>query len=181
MDNSSEMRIGNPERSRAIDLLSERFADGYLDMNEFEDRTGKASQATFKSELDALFTDLPASTPSGSASGANSGAESTHQISPIDAERELQEVRRKGKLVYAIDFVLWTGAIIIMLIGIFTQFTDNWWIVFPVAGIGSWASRAIIGLDDTDEEIYEKLEKQHKDERKKRIEQAIERKRELGQ
>ena len=181
MDNSSEMRIGNPERSRAIDLLSERFADGYLDMNEFEDRTGKASQATFKSELDALFTDLPASTPSGSASGANSGAESTHQISPIDAERELQEVRRKGKLVYAIDFVLWTGAIIIMLIGIFTHLTDNWWIVFPVAGIGSWASRAIIGLDDTDEEIYEKLEKQHKDERKKRIEQAIERKRELGQ
>ena len=68
-----------------------------------------------------------------------------------------------------------------MLIGIFTHLTDNWWIVFPVAGIGSWASRAIIGLDDTDEEIYEKLEKQHKDERKKRIEQAIERKRELGQ
>ena len=60
MENTPEMRIGDPERSRAIDLLSERFASGYLNVQEFEDRTGQAAQAMYKSELDALIADLPA-------------------------------------------------------------------------------------------------------------------------
>ena len=173
MENTPEMRIGNPERSRAIDLLSERFASGYLNVQEFEDRTGQAAQAMYKSELDALIADLPAATAPES--------RSAQDVSPLEAEHELQEVRRKGKLVNKIDATLWGIAIIIMFVGIFTEITDKWWIVFPVAAIGSWVAREVIGLDDSEEEIYEELEEKHKAERQKRIQQAYERKRELGQ
>jgi len=173
MENTPEMRIGDPERSRAIDLLSERFANGYLNVQEFEDRTGQAAQAMYKSELDALIADLPAATAPES--------QSAQDVSPLEAEHELQEVRRKGKLVNKIDAALWGIAIIIMFVGIFTEITDKWWILFPVAAIGSWVAREVIGLDDSEEEIYEELEEKHKAERQKRIQQAYERKKELGQ
>lgn len=174
-----EMRIGDPERRQAFDLLADRFANGYLTPQEFEDRTSQAAVATQKAQLDALLADLPAmgsQTPVGQvASGEILTA------SDLDAERELEQVRKAGRRVQMADSVIWSVAIIVMFVGIFTSLIPAWWIAFPVAAVASWGARAALGLGESDEKVFEKMEKDKKRERKERIERAYERRKELGQ
>lgn len=62
MAESPDIRIGTAERTDALDLLGEHFGLGRLNLAEFEERSARASVATTRSELDVLFTDLPAIT-----------------------------------------------------------------------------------------------------------------------
>ena len=55
-----EIRVSDAERSEALDRLGTLFADGYLDVGEFEERTGQAAVARTRGELSMLFDDLPA-------------------------------------------------------------------------------------------------------------------------
>ncbi|UYP17867.1 DUF1707 domain-containing protein [Rhodococcus sp. Z13] len=59
MADSPDIRIGNAERTRALDLLGEHFAAGRLTLTEFDERSAKASAATTRADLDVLFADLP--------------------------------------------------------------------------------------------------------------------------
>ncbi|MFT3661653.1 MAG: DUF1707 domain-containing protein [Gordonia sp. (in: high G+C Gram-positive bacteria)] len=54
-----EIRIGNPERERAVRLLNDAFAAGYLEMDEFEERAGAVYVARTRGELAPLLADLP--------------------------------------------------------------------------------------------------------------------------
>ena len=85
MDHIPEKRAGDAERSQALDRLGQYFADGYLDIHEFDDRTGKAALARTQGEIDALFVDLPAQPAT---------AEPRRELS---AQRELDEVMTRGK------------------------------------------------------------------------------------
>ena len=38
---NKDIRVGDAERHNALDLLSTHFANGLIDINEFEDRTGR--------------------------------------------------------------------------------------------------------------------------------------------
>ncbi len=60
MPEHPDIRIGNAERSEALDLLGEHFALGRLTLSEFDERSAKASAATTRGDLQVLFTDLPA-------------------------------------------------------------------------------------------------------------------------
>ena len=60
MPEHPDIRIGNAERSEALDLLGEHFALGRLTLSEFDERSAKASAAGTRGDLDVLFTDLPA-------------------------------------------------------------------------------------------------------------------------
>jgi hypothetical protein len=60
MSEHPDIRIGNAERSEALDLLGEHFALGRLTLSEFDERSAKASAATTRGDLQVLFTDLPA-------------------------------------------------------------------------------------------------------------------------
>jgi len=60
MSDSPDIRIGNAERSEALDLLGDHFALGRLTLSEFDERSAKASAATTRGELAVLFADLPA-------------------------------------------------------------------------------------------------------------------------
>ena len=53
-------RLSDAERSSAIAELSDAFAEGRLDAEEFEARMTAASQARLSHELEPLFADLPA-------------------------------------------------------------------------------------------------------------------------
>jgi hypothetical protein len=53
------MRASDAERDRAADALRQHHADGRLDTDELEERTGRAYAATTLDELDQLFADLP--------------------------------------------------------------------------------------------------------------------------
>jgi hypothetical protein len=53
------MRVGDADRERAVRALGEHFAQGRLDVHEFEERAGRAHAARTRDQLDALFVDLP--------------------------------------------------------------------------------------------------------------------------
>ena len=55
-----EIRVGDAERSKALDQLGTLFADGHLDVGEFEERTDQAVVARTRGELSMLFDALPA-------------------------------------------------------------------------------------------------------------------------
>ncbi len=46
-----DIRVGDAERHNALDLLSTHFANGLIDINEFEDRTEKAAVARTRGGL----------------------------------------------------------------------------------------------------------------------------------
>lgn len=60
-------RVGDAERSAAIETLNEHWRAGRLDPTEHEARTTRAHGAVTRGDLDALFTDLPAQPLAGSA------------------------------------------------------------------------------------------------------------------
>lgn len=65
-----DLRIGDPERERAIQQLGEHFSAGRLELTEYDERSRHAAAARFGSELDALFEDLPGQRPSSALSPA---------------------------------------------------------------------------------------------------------------
>lgn len=58
-----ELRIGTRERELAMGALDEHLREGRLDPTEYAERSAIAANARFGSELDGLFTDLPAPHP----------------------------------------------------------------------------------------------------------------------
>ena len=59
------MRIGTPERDAAVAALDTHWHAGRLDPGEHERRTTLAKAARTRTELDALFADLPTGWPRG--------------------------------------------------------------------------------------------------------------------
>lgn len=58
-----ELRIGNRERELAMAALDEHLREGRLEPGEYAERSAVASTARYRSELDALFDDLPEPRP----------------------------------------------------------------------------------------------------------------------
>lgn len=54
-----DLRIGTPERERALALLGEHLGAGRLDVDEYEQRCSRVAGARFSSEVAAPFSDLP--------------------------------------------------------------------------------------------------------------------------
>ncbi|TWS17714.1 DUF1707 domain-containing protein [Tsukamurella asaccharolytica] len=59
MADSDGIRVGDPERQRAVELLGEAMATGYLTVQEFDQRTHAAYSAANRGELQGLVNDLP--------------------------------------------------------------------------------------------------------------------------
>ncbi len=58
-----EFRISDAEREEAIDALGAHMRDGRLNIDEYGDRTARATAAKTRGELVTLFTDLPEPRP----------------------------------------------------------------------------------------------------------------------
>jgi Domain of unknown function (DUF1707) len=56
---SPNLRIGDPEREEAMRVLGEHLSVGRLDIDEYGERTTRASAAKTRGELIQLFADLP--------------------------------------------------------------------------------------------------------------------------
>src|SRR5664279_24481 len=72
-------RIGDAERDDAAAALSEHFAAGRLDRDEFDVRLAAAYAARTGADLQPLFTDLPAPEPAG---GRAAGPQGIRRRSP---------------------------------------------------------------------------------------------------
>jgi hypothetical protein len=57
------MRISDTEREQAIQMLGEHMSVGRLDVDEYGERTARATAAKTRGELSDLFTDLPEPRP----------------------------------------------------------------------------------------------------------------------
>jgi hypothetical protein len=53
------LRIGDSERDRAVEQLSDHFVAGRLTQDEFEERSDQATKARYADEVALLFADLP--------------------------------------------------------------------------------------------------------------------------
>lgn len=60
---SAAQRIGDAERDRAVNALSEHLASGRLDQSEFDERMAAALHAWTHADLEPLFLDLPEPRP----------------------------------------------------------------------------------------------------------------------
>lgn len=57
------LRVGTAEREQAAEALGKHFAAGRLDVDEYDERVGRAYAAKTVGELTPLFTDLPTPAP----------------------------------------------------------------------------------------------------------------------
>lgn len=55
-----EMRIGDGDRDKTREHLSDMFSKGYLTEKEFHDRCDRVNAATTQGQLDKIVVDLPA-------------------------------------------------------------------------------------------------------------------------
>ena len=161
-----EIREGDAERSDALDRLGTLFADGYLDVGEFEERTGQAAVARTRGELSVLFDDLP----------AEPVALDKREPSEVELEEKLSAKRKLDTAIYttligglAVFFVLQIGLDL-----------DYAWVVWPVVGILAVAWYAVFDISDEEDEILEELLEKERSDRAERLKLAAERRKELG-
>ena len=86
MSDTPEIRVGHADRNAALDRLGAHFADGYLELSEFEDRTARAATVRTRADLDALFSDLPA---------VSETAAAPAPVDPAQAELEAKMEKKK--------------------------------------------------------------------------------------
>ncbi|MBD0859648.1 DUF1707 domain-containing protein [Gordonia sp. zg691] len=92
-----ELRVGNPERERAITLLNDAFSSGYLEIAEFEERSGLVYSARTRGELRVVLEHLPnAGLLFIDAAVAPVHAAPQQTMPPLHLEAEWESVRRKG-------------------------------------------------------------------------------------
>lgn len=161
-----EIRVGDAERSDALDRLGTLFADGYLDVGEFEERTGQAAVARTRGELSVLFDDLP----------AEPVTLEKRTASEVELDEKLAAKRKMDTAIYttligglAVFFVLQLGFDL-----------DYAWVVYPVVGILVFAWYAVFDISDKEDKILEELLEKERSDRAERLKLAAERRRELG-
>ena len=106
----SDMRVSDAERQAAADRLRAFHADGRLDLLEYDNRLAAAYAAVTYGDLDKLFTDLPASTPSVPEHPATPAAYVPPR-SPVVDNMVVADMHLALKILWTI----WTGAVLINL------------------------------------------------------------------
>lgn len=171
MENSShDKRVATVERNHAIDVLGNAFADGYLTLEEFEERTERAVQAVHRSDIERLLTDLPSDPTEMVIRG----------LPDHRAETELAELRNKGKKLKIAD-----GFTIAFMVFCFTVsvLTSTQWLLFVgMFGVaaGLIGSRLILDVSDAEEDFLEEIEAEEHASREERLRIALQRRKELG-
>ena len=160
-----DVRVGDSERSAALDRLGTLFADGYLDVSEFEERTGQAAVACTRGELATLFDDLPAEP----ATPAQPSASEMELESKLSAKKKMDAaMMATGVLGFITFFVLQMGFDL-----------DYAWVVWPVMSALMIAWYAIFDISDEEDEVLEELLEKDKKERAERLKLAYERRKQL--
>jgi hypothetical protein len=132
-----QFRIGDAERNRAAEMLSEHMAEGRLTQPEFEERLDVALKAKTAGELEPLFRDLPGPNPNLPAPVAKTPPEqSRHHAHDLMAKaRAKPEVAPlvDQKWIVALTVavgVAWTSTALIYFAANFRE----WWIfIIPIA------------------------------------------------
>ncbi|MCX6468098.1 MAG: DUF1707 domain-containing protein [Corynebacteriales bacterium] len=94
------IRVGNPERERAITHLNDAFATGYIDIGEFEERSGRVYEARTRGDLRSVLENLPVAAslfPDAPVAGAMAPAgQPLAPTRPVVFDANWETVWRKG-------------------------------------------------------------------------------------
>lgn len=161
-----EIRVGDAERSATLDRLGALFADGYLEVGEFEERTGQAAVAKTRGELTSLFDDLP----------DDSVAEEERAPSDVELEEKLA-AKKKMDRAQMLTGAVGAATFFVLQMGFDLDFA---WVVWPVTGMLMLAWYALYDISDEEDDVLEELLEKERTERAERLKLAAERRRKLG-
>ena len=161
-----EIRVGDAERSEALDRMGTLFADGYLDVREFEERTGQAAVARTRGELSMLFDDLP----------AEPIALEERTPSEVELDEKLAAKRKMDTAIYTTLI----GGLAVYFVPQIGLDLDYAWVVWPMMGALAVAWYAVFDISDEEDKILEELLEKERSDRAERLKLAAERRKELG-
>lgn len=170
MADTPEMRVGDAERSAALDRLGRHFADGYLDVAEFDARTAQAAGTKTRGELESLFRDLP------------EPSQSKELASPANTAREAElerKLRVKRNCDRAAGLVVGFGAAVFFLLQ-FVFDASMAWVAWPIVGVVCLGIYSFADISEEEYDALEELEEKDNKERAERLRIAYERRKELG-
>ena len=198
MTDPDDLLLSDSERLHALTVLGDHFAAGRLDDAEFHDRSAEVASARTLGQLRGYFTDLPGGPPLHSVDGmivqsagavggemvvsSSSGLATPSPTAPAtrDTDADLEDLRKRGKLVESLDGVVIGLTLITFLV---LQIIVGWqyaWIVWPSLVLTLGVPRLLLRYTDSDEKTYEKLKKADQKAREERLRAVNERIRELG-
>lgn len=166
-----DIRLSDNERMTALQALGTHFADGRLDISEFNERTEKAAVARTRGELRPLFDDLPGGLP------LDSNTPVPVQEDPAVAE--LANLKRKGDLIRKLDIGFGAVAGLIFFLGLWLGWSYSW-VALIVASAAAGVYRNALGYDSSEEKAFTALQKKEAKAKEQRLLQAQERLKELG-
>lgn len=164
-------RISDDERKLAIDDLITQFADGRIDVTEFDYRTSRIVDAKTRGELAEIVSDLH----------MGEGGSSPVSTADPEADRELAELRRKGDRSSRVESVITAIAFAYAILDISVLKTGYFWAGFLVLAAAMVFLPNMFGLSDEEAELYDEL-KEGVDEEKRieRLRAAAKRQGEIG-
>ncbi len=96
------VRVGNPERERAIAHLNDAFAQGYIDVGEFEERSERVYASRTRGDLRGVLEHLPIAgmlfpdAPVTTAGPVGSPRQPPAATRPVTLDANWETIRRKG-------------------------------------------------------------------------------------
>ena len=94
---NQDYRIGDTERQKAMDDLGKHFAAGRLDITEYDNRLTNVAEATMRSDLMPIFSDLPAITNANTPAAIPYAAGIPDEVTFTSSE--IEENYRSGKRI----------------------------------------------------------------------------------
>jgi hypothetical protein len=128
------IRIGDEERNKAVELLSDHMAEGRLTQSEFNDRLGLVLIAKTAQDLEPLFVDLPGPNPGRPADLERMEEQDRREANALLAETraERQVAKADPRLIAALTVAVglaWTATVIIY----FSLYGDWKIFIVPIA------------------------------------------------
>jgi hypothetical protein len=141
----ADIRISNAERDEAVTTLGVHLSTGRLELDEYEERCGRAVSARTRGDLEGLFTDLPAPHPdlSSAAPPVQLVQKAGQLVRRPTGKKELVDTpaSKAFEVVAGIAFVVGIPAAVLL-----TIFLGMWWLFIPVGvvliGAGGMAEDA---------------------------------------
>lgn len=126
-----DIRVSNQERDAAVVMLGEHLSTGRLELDEYEERCGRAAVARTRGELEELFTDLPAPHPDLSSAAPPAIQKAGQLMSPQTRGRKKDLVETPAskalEVVAGMAFIIGIPAAVLL-----TVFLGQWWVFIPV-------------------------------------------------
>jgi len=127
----ADIRISNAERDEAVTALGVHLSNGRLELDEYEERCGRAAAARTRGEVEELFTDLPAPHPDLSSATPAQIVQKAGQLvgPPRKRGKDLVETPASKALEVVAGMVFFFGIPAAILL---TIFLGQWWVFIPV-------------------------------------------------